>query len=53
METVSGRSGNSIIDAWQLTACLKRVRKVKRLRMLEDAQTSMFKLTAGENRDVI
>ncbi|MBU4348858.1 hypothetical protein KJ599_00870 [bacterium] len=30
-----------------------KLRRVKRLRMLEDAQASMFKFTAGENRDVI
>ena len=30
-----------------------KLRRVKKLKMLEDAQASMFKFTAGENRDVI
>jgi hypothetical protein len=30
-----------------------KLRSVKRLRMLEDAQVSMSKFTAGENRDEI
>lgn len=30
-----------------------KLRSVKRLRMLEDAQASMSKFTAGENRDEI
>ena len=30
-----------------------KLRRVKRLRMLEDAQASMFNFSAGENRDVI
>jgi hypothetical protein len=29
------------------------LRRVKKLKMLEDAKASMFKFTAGENRDVI
>ena len=30
-----------------------KLRRVKKLKMLEDARASMFEFTAGENRDVI